>query len=44
MAKFAEMAKDPVVKAVLDTFEGASVTNVIPLIAEDDMKTDNDDD
>ena len=43
-AKFAEMAKDPVVKAVLDTFEGASVTNVIPLITEDDMKTDNDDD
>ena len=43
-AKFAEMAKDPVVKAVLDTFEGASVTNVIPLIAQDDMKTGNDDD
>ena len=39
-AKFAEMAQDPVVKAVLDSFEGARVTNVIALITEDDAKDD----
>ena len=39
-AKFAEMAQDPVVKAVLDTFEGARVTNVIALITEDDAEDD----
>ena len=43
-AKFAEMAQDPVVKVVLDTFEGARVTNVIALITEDDAKDDAEDD
>lgn len=35
-AHFDEMAKDPIVKAVLDTFDGAKVTNVIPFSAEDE--------
>lgn len=39
-ARFDEMAQDPVVKAVLESFDGAKVTNIIPFKDEDESDQD----
>ena len=41
LAKFAELAKDPIVATVLDTFEGAKITNVVPSDSHDSTALDD---